>query len=79
VVTPEPDAAEPPPASAAPANSLLTCKQCGEADNLTGMYGQYGYYVKCGSCSTNTSMKQGVGERRQRIVSHCPLVLRQLW
>jgi hypothetical protein len=58
VVTPEPDAAEPPPASAAPANSLLTCKQCGEADNLTGMYGQYGYYVKCGSCSTNTSMKQ---------------------
>ncbi|MEQ6888828.1 nuclease-related domain-containing protein [Halomonas sp. CS7] len=38
--------------------SLLACKQCGEARHLTGMYGQYGYYVKCGRCSTNTSMKQ---------------------
>lgn len=36
----------------------LSCKQCGEAHNLTGMYGQYGYYVKCDSCHTNTSMKQ---------------------
>lgn len=36
----------------------LSCKQCGEAHNLTGMYGQYGYYVKCDRCHTNTSMKQ---------------------
>lgn len=52
------DSKTPPPPIAASANSLLSCKQCGEADNLTGMYGQYGYYVKCGSCSANTSMKQ---------------------
>lgn len=43
---------------AAQTQSLVTCKQCGEAHHLTGMYGQYGYYVKCGRCSTNTSMKQ---------------------
>ncbi|WP_416139921.1 nuclease-related domain-containing protein [Halomonas sp. HK25] len=55
---PEPDTAEPPADTPSPAISLLTCKQCGEADNLTGMYGQYGYYVKCGSCNANTSMKQ---------------------
>ncbi|WP_254276933.1 nuclease-related domain-containing protein [Halomonas sp. 3H] len=58
VVTSEPAPAEPPVDTAAPTEMLLTCKQCGEADNLNGMYGQYGYYVKCGSCSTNTSMKQ---------------------
>ncbi|WFM70412.1 nuclease-related domain-containing protein [Halomonas sp. CKK8] len=40
------------------AKSLVACKQCGEAHQLTGMYGQYGFYVKCGRCSTNTSMKQ---------------------
>ncbi|MDZ7852093.1 MAG: nuclease-related domain-containing protein [Halomonas sp.] len=56
--TPELDTANPSADNAAPASSLLTCKQCGEADHLTGMYGQYGYYVKCGSCKTNTSMKQ---------------------
>ncbi|HSH49295.1 MAG TPA: NERD domain-containing protein [Halomonas sp.] len=51
-------ASEPAIDTAATTEKLLTCKQCGEADNLVGMYGQYGYYVKCGSCSTNTSMKQ---------------------
>ncbi|WP_404296401.1 NERD domain-containing protein [Halomonas sp.] len=56
--TPEPAPAEPPEDTAAPTENLLTCKQCGGTDNLNGMYGQYGYYVKCGSCSTNTSMKQ---------------------
>lgn len=49
---------EPPSETMASAGDLLTCKQCGEADNLSGMYGQYGYYVKCGSCNANTSMKQ---------------------
>ncbi len=29
-----------------------------EPHHLTGMYGQYGYYAKCRSCGTNTSMKQ---------------------
>ncbi|APX91969.1 hypothetical protein BWR19_02845 [Halomonas sp. 1513] len=58
VVTPEPTPAEPPVDTAAPTEKLLTCKQCGGTDNLTGMYGQYGYYVRCATCNTNTSMKQ---------------------
>ncbi|MFG6159477.1 nuclease-related domain-containing protein [Halomonas sp. 1390] len=56
--SPVPDNASFQSEPAAQAESLLTCKQCGEAHHLTGMYGQYGYYVKCGRCSTNTSMKQ---------------------
>lgn len=40
----------------------LTCKKCGSAHNLTAMYGQYGYYVKCGHCGTNTSMKTACPE-----------------
>lgn len=56
--SPAPDTASSRVASTAQAQNLLVCKQCGEADSLTGMYGQYGYYVKCDSCSTNTSMKQ---------------------
>ena len=35
---------------------LVSCKQCGSKDTLQGMYGKYGYYVKC-DCGTNTSMK----------------------
>ncbi|MDR5867475.1 NERD domain-containing protein [Halomonas koreensis] len=50
---------------------LLTCKRCGEAERLTGMYGQYGYYIKCQQCGTNTSMKQDAcpecGEKSVRI------------
>ncbi|WP_028318857.1 NERD domain-containing protein [Desulfobulbus elongatus] len=33
------------------------CKKCGETGNLHGQYGKFGYYVRCGSCGTNTSMK----------------------
>lgn len=51
-------ASEPAIDTAATTEKLLTCKQCGEADNLVGMYGQYGYYVRCAGCNTNTSMKQ---------------------
>jgi len=58
VATPESGTPGPSAESEAPGETLLTCKQCGEADSLTGMYGQYGYYVRCGSCSTNTTMKQ---------------------
>lgn len=36
---------------------LLSCKACGETHQLIGLNGQYGYYVKCGRCNTNTSMK----------------------
>ena len=35
----------------------LACKQCGETEKLTAQYGKYGYYVQCGVCETNTSMK----------------------
>mgnify|MGYP000184983160 FL=1 len=35
----------------------LCCKQCKSSDKLTGMYGKYGYYAKCG-CGVNTSMKR---------------------
>ncbi len=56
--SPTPDVASLETEPTAQRQSLLACKQCGEANSLTGMYGQYGYYVKCGVCSTNTSMKQ---------------------
>ena len=35
----------------------VTCKKCGETEELDDLYGQYGYYVKCRKCGTNTSMK----------------------
>lgn len=35
----------------------LACKKCGETKKLTAQYGKYGYYVQCGVCETNTSMK----------------------
>ncbi len=40
----------------------LACKKCGSEQGLTAMYGQYGYYVKCGQCGTNTSMKTACPE-----------------
>ncbi|MDG4867662.1 nuclease-related domain-containing protein [Guyparkeria sp. 1SP6A2] len=47
-------AADQPSKDEAPA---LACKQCDGTGKLTGQYGKYGYYVRCGSCGTNTSMK----------------------
>ncbi|MDP5292561.1 NERD domain-containing protein [Oceanimonas sp. CHS3-5] len=35
----------------------LNCKNCGSNDQLSAHYGKYGYYVKCGHCGVNTSMK----------------------
>ena len=57
--TPEPQAAQaaPTPVTKPSQASTLACKNCGEQDKLTGMYGKYGYYVRCDSCATNTSMK----------------------
>ncbi|WP_018951357.1 nuclease-related domain-containing protein [Thioalkalivibrio sp. AKL12] len=57
--TPEPQSAQagPSPATSPSQASTLACKKCGEQDKLTGMYGKYGYYVRCDSCGTNTSMK----------------------
>jgi len=37
---------------------LLSCKKCGESEQLEGKYGKYGYYVQCGACGTNTSMRK---------------------
>ncbi len=48
----------------------LVCKNCGETKNLTAMYGKYGYYVQCGQCNTNTSMKTpcpSCGQTKTRI------------
>ncbi|WP_019627403.1 nuclease-related domain-containing protein [Thioalkalivibrio sp. AKL10] len=54
---PQPTQAGPSPATSPSQPSTLACKKCGEQDKLTGMYGKYGYYVRCDSCGTNTSMK----------------------
>lgn len=35
----------------------FVCKKCGETSELYGQYGKFGYYVRCGPCGTNTSMK----------------------
>lgn len=36
----------------------LSCKHCGESNNYTPMYGKFGYYIKCNTCTKNTPMKQ---------------------
>ncbi|PKH53812.1 nuclease [Shewanella sp. Choline-02u-19] len=36
----------------------LCCKHCGESNNITPMYGKFGYYIKCNQCTKNTPMKQ---------------------
>ncbi|WP_299790615.1 nuclease-related domain-containing protein [uncultured Shewanella sp.] len=38
--------------------SYLHCKHCGESNNYTPMYGKFGYYIKCNTCTKNTPMKQ---------------------
>jgi len=48
----------------------LCCKKCGSERDLTALYGQYGYYVKCGLCGTNTAMKTACpacGSRKTRV------------
>ncbi|WP_018871063.1 nuclease-related domain-containing protein [Thioalkalivibrio sp. ALgr3] len=49
---------QPAASSAAATDGAVACKNCGELQNLNGMYGKYGYYVRCGACGTNTSMKR---------------------
>jgi hypothetical protein len=36
----------------------ISCKKCSASTGLTPAYGKFGYYVSCGNCKTNTSMKQ---------------------
>jgi hypothetical protein len=36
---------------------LVACKKCNEDKFLTPMYGKFGYYIKCGVCEGNTSLK----------------------
>lgn len=43
--------------STLPLNKLC-CKKCNNTEQLQGAWGKFGYYVKCPSCGTNTSMKQ---------------------
>lgn len=38
-------------------NPLIQCNQCHKADKLIPKHGKFGYYVQCGHCSSNTSMK----------------------
>lgn len=40
------------------ATAKLSCKSCGNSEGLQGAWGKFGYYVKCGSCGTNTTMKK---------------------
>lgn len=35
----------------------IRCKKCHSSESLSANYGRYGYYVTCGDCSCNTSMK----------------------
>lgn len=35
----------------------LKCKKCGEESNYTAQHGRYGYFINCGECNTNTTMK----------------------
>ncbi|MGK0272189.1 MAG: hypothetical protein ACI88H_002855 [Cocleimonas sp.] len=37
---------------------ILSCKHCGESNNIIPMYGKFGYYIKCNQCTKNTPMKQ---------------------
>lgn len=77
--TPEP-ASDPAPDSASqeappPDRIELACKSCGKADSLTGAYGQYGYYVRCGHCESNTTMKQpcpGCHSKKVRLAKKGP-------
>lgn len=39
-------------------SSQLSCRKCGQSDQLTGLWGKFGYYVKCGHCQGNTPMKR---------------------
>ncbi len=46
------------PSAASVSPPPLSCRKCGKGDSLTGMWGKYGYYVKCGHCQGNTPMKR---------------------
>lgn len=35
----------------------LACKKCNNSETLQAMSGKFGYYVKCPTCESNTSMK----------------------
>jgi hypothetical protein len=60
----------------------LQCKQCHKKDTLEPMWGKFGYFVKCSSCSANTPMKSPcaicaskktkVSKKKERYTLTCP-------
>ena len=48
---------ETPPPETAINFPKLTCKRCGNTEQLQAKWGKFGYYVKCPNCGTNTAMK----------------------
>lgn len=51
-------------------SAQLSCRKCGKSDQLTGLWGKFGYYVKCGHCQGNTPMKRncpGCGSANTRL------------
>jgi hypothetical protein len=49
-------ASAPSPVSPAAVEAAPTCRSCG-SQNLSILYGKYGYYFKCGDCEGNTPIK----------------------
>ena len=48
------------PAVEKPVNAAvltINCSKCNKANQLAAKAGKFGYYFKCGACTTNTSMK----------------------
>lgn len=51
----------------------LVCKHCHKFESLIPKWGQYGYYVKCGDCNGNTSMKQpcpSCSDKKTKVSKH---------
>lgn len=57
VVVEEPIATNLPESDIAVILEAITCKSCKSDERLKGMYGKFGYFVKC-ACGANTSMKR---------------------
>jgi hypothetical protein len=65
----QPPVQQPAARQAAP-STQLSCRKCGKCDQLTGLWGKFGYYVKCGHCQGNTPMKRncpGCGSANTRV------------
>lgn len=78
-VTPEPPIATPAPPPQPSAAEGPICKKCSSRAGQI-LYGQYGYYFKCGGCSTNTAVrmtcqpghKPRLRKQGQQFLRECP-------